>query len=150
MRKSKNPTQNYCIGMGRGTSMNPLIRSGDLIYICKTKHKIYINDIVVFYDKKILISHRIIGKKRGLYITKGDNSIVSDRPISNSQIIGKVIKLQGIHGTIHLDNLGAKIVNFYLLIYSYLMKLLPLLAVLFVKNVFRGRRFLVKLIAVKT
>lgn len=70
--------------------MIPVISPSDEIII-SNKSNLNVGDIVVFLKKGKLIAHRIICLlKDNIYITKGDNNLISDGKISNSQIIGKV------------------------------------------------------------
>ncbi len=65
-----------------GTSMEPLLHTGDLIVLYgKNPSEIEKGDIITYKvstdDKTYFITHRVVGKVEGGFITKGDNL---DRP----------------------------------------------------------------------
>lgn len=75
-------------------SMEPTLDIDDLIIIKEETYKE--QDIVTFKDGKSFVTHRIIKIEDDLVYTKGDNNNAQDRPISKSQIEGKVIyKING-------------------------------------------------------
>ena len=75
-----------------GTSMLPDIKPGDLIIVYKQK-EYYKNDVVAFAsDENYITTHRVIEKKKDLYVTKGDNnSFIDGREVSLGQIYGKLV-----------------------------------------------------------
>lgn len=73
-------------------SMEPAISKNDII-ITKKTNTYEINDIITFAKDKNYITHRILSKNNGTYITKGDANNTSDDPITSDVIIGKVIKI---------------------------------------------------------
>ena len=71
-------------------SMSGTIEVDDIIFVKITK-KVKNDDIVTFMDDDgNLITHRLVKKSGDKYITKGDVNNVSDDPITEDQIIGKV------------------------------------------------------------
>ena len=72
-------------------SMEPTLTVGGLLYYEKIEIEDFKKgDIVVFETKEHIISHRIIDKKDGKFITKGDaNNTIDNYNIKNSQILGK-------------------------------------------------------------
>ena len=89
-----------------GSSMKPLILTGDRVRIKKTNYlKLKLNDILVIYLKNKIVAHRLIYKTPNFYITKGDNNIKSDGKIFSKQLIGRVHQLNRKHNKIELDNL---------------------------------------------
>lgn len=83
---------------GSGSSMGWLIRDGDIVEVKKkTFSSLRVNDIVVIYLKKKLITHRVIYKARSYLITKGDANMIADGRVFPHQIIGEVeqIKREG-------------------------------------------------------
>jgi hypothetical protein len=81
----------------KGFSMSPFIKDGDLLTIVPLHQSTpRFGDVVVFahpYTGKLII-HRIIGKKAGVYRTKGDNTSEEDSLISKAAIVGRVTKVE--------------------------------------------------------
>lgn len=77
-----------------GISMNPTLYEGDVITVQRLK-KYEIGDILVFtYKNEELLVHRLLEKKDGLFVCKGDNAFRLE-DISDNQIAGKVIAING-------------------------------------------------------
>ena len=72
-------------------SMEPAIAPGDIIII-QRKSDYDIGDIVTFKANSY-ITHRIVEKTAGGYVTQGDANNARDPEIEKSSIIGKVIKI---------------------------------------------------------
>ena len=71
-------------------SMEPEISSGDLLII--TEREGYaVEDIVVYQDGRMAVTHRIISISGDEVITKGDANNAPDDPITMSQVKGKVL-----------------------------------------------------------
>lgn len=73
-------------------SMAKTINAGDWI-IVKLGSEVALNDIVTYQFKDEFITHRIIEVHKGTYITKGDANNSRDEPITQKQIVGKVISI---------------------------------------------------------
>ncbi len=72
-------------------SMEPTIKSGEMIII-KEQTNYNVDDIVTYKeDRNFFVTHRIINKYENKYETKGDNNNLVDEPIDKDQIEGKVI-----------------------------------------------------------
>lgn len=72
-------------------SMEPTIKSGEMIII-KEQTDYNVDDIVTYKeDRNFFVTHRIINKYENKYETKGDNNNLVDEPIDKDQIEGKVI-----------------------------------------------------------
>ena len=72
-------------------SMEPTIKSGEMIII-KEQSDYNIDDIVTYKeDKSFFVTHRIVNKYEDKYETKGDNNNLIDESINKDQIEGKVI-----------------------------------------------------------
>lgn len=72
-------------------SMADTIKIGDAVIVELTK-EVNENDIIVYQEENNFITHRLIKKnKSGEIVTKGDANNSEDKPINESQIIGKVI-----------------------------------------------------------
>ena len=73
-------------------SMADEINPGDWI-IVKNTDKLKLNDIITYKFGEEYITHRIIEVYNGIYVTKGDANNSKDEPITEEQIVGKVIKI---------------------------------------------------------
>ena len=49
------------------------------------------NDIITYKDQNVFVTHRVIKKKENTIITKGDNNNSVDKPISEDEVLGKVV-----------------------------------------------------------
>lgn len=87
---------NYKVYIIVSGSMEPSIRTNELVVV-KTHHNNYkVGDIISFYEKEydIPITHRIMkyNAKEDYYITKGDNNNTEDKnKLKENDIIGKVV-----------------------------------------------------------
>jgi phage repressor protein C with HTH and peptisase S24 domain len=82
---------------GKGFSMSPFIKDGDILTIGPIQRCApSFGDVVVFTNPHNgrLIIHRIIGKKAGSYLTKGDNAPEEDGLISREAIVGLVTSVE--------------------------------------------------------
>src|SRR4030042_747479 len=82
---------------GKGFSMSPFIKDGDVLTIASVRGGTpRFGDVVVFTHPNTgkLIIHRIIGKKAGSYLTKGDNAPEEDGLVSRAAIVGRVTRVQ--------------------------------------------------------
>lgn len=99
-----------------GRSMHPLISKGDQIHVGQCNPRVLsIGDIITFKKNDIYVTHRVLrirkkGSEIGL-ITRGDNEITMDPPVSPSHIIGKVIAIQGADRTLYLETPYWRFIN---------------------------------------
>jgi signal peptidase I len=80
-----------------GFSMSPFIKDGDVLTIAPVQRSApRLGDVVVFTHPltKKLIIHRVIKKRAGFYLTKGDNVPEGDDLISKADILGLVTKVE--------------------------------------------------------
>lgn len=70
-------------------SMEPVIMPGDMILI-RHKASYDVGDIVTFRGNHYPITHRVIYKEDGEYVTQGEANNVQDDKIDHSDIFGKV------------------------------------------------------------
>lgn len=95
-----------------GTSMEPLIHDGkDNVVLKKPGGDFRIGDIVLYKrNNGKLVLHRIIGKDENGFILRGDNQLLKEYGISESQIIavldsieknGRVYKSDGLYCKIY-------------------------------------------------
>lgn len=72
-------------------SMSNTIEIGDVVIVKITK-EVQENEIIVYSEGNNFITHRLIEKDgQNRFITKGDANNSEDKPIEESQILGKVI-----------------------------------------------------------
>lgn len=80
-----------------GKSMVPYIKNNDVITLSPLKEKsLQIGDIVAFESlatQKPVI-HRVIHKKNGMFLMKGDNCVYSDGEISKDWMLGLVANIE--------------------------------------------------------
>jgi signal peptidase I len=88
-------SQSYFPLKSQGQSMRPILFDNEIVYFKKTAFsKIKVNDLVVFYQKKKIICHRVIYKTDKYLITKGDNTLSADGKIYPKQILGRVYQIK--------------------------------------------------------
>lgn len=80
-------------------SMLDTIEPSDWI-IVKYAEKIDLDDIITYEKDGEFITHRVIESYKGTYVTRGDANASKDEPISQEQIVGKVVKILPHFGTI--------------------------------------------------
>ncbi len=79
-----------------GFSMSPFIHNGDIITIEPALPRLHFGEVGAFVhpDNNRLTVHRIIHVGQDGYLTKGDNSPEIDGLVSQSDIIGRVTRLE--------------------------------------------------------
>ena len=81
--------EGFLVYTNKGTSMRPLIKEGrDVLLIKKKDEKLKRNDVVLYKKAEKYILHRIIRIYEGKYVLCGDNRVIPDPAISESDIIG--------------------------------------------------------------
>ena len=83
--------------LATGASMHPFIRDGDFVTLGPLlDHRPGIGDIVAFMDPRTerLTVHRVVGRKGGLLITKGDAAPRPDGPVPEVEILGCVTGIE--------------------------------------------------------
>lgn len=79
----------------QGQSMLPILQENDIVYFKKIPFsKIKVNDLIVFYQKKQIICHRVIYKNKNYLITKGDNTLSNYEKVTSRQVLGKVYQVK--------------------------------------------------------
>lgn len=71
-------------------SMSNTIEIGDVVIVKVTK-EVKENEIIVYKDEENFVTHRLIKKEEDKLIAKGDANNSEDKPITENQILGKVI-----------------------------------------------------------
>jgi signal peptidase I len=107
-----------------GDSMAPIIRHGDMLAIQHGSGNIRIGDVAVFKSDDRTIAHRVVWKhsdgKTTRFLLKGDASCVFDPPVSDEEILGKVVQVSGRHGSLYFDSNLWKGTNCLIATLSYL------------------------------
>ena len=73
-------------------SMKDAINPGDMIVV-KNEPDIKLNDIITYKEGNEFITHRVIEVYNETYVTQGDANNTKDKPITKSQVVGKVVKI---------------------------------------------------------
>lgn len=71
-------------------SMSGTIEIGDLV-IVKITDSVEPNDIIVYQEADHFVTHRVLEINGEKIVTKGDANSSKDLPISNKQVLGKVV-----------------------------------------------------------
>jgi len=99
-----------------GRSMNPLIKKGNPVYVetCNPG-ALSMGDIVTFERDGLSVTHRVLWVMRRnngtILLTKGDNEVIMDRPVSTDQVLGKVVAVKRGNQTLQLNNPSWRFVN---------------------------------------
>ena len=112
-----------------GNSMKPFIEDGDIIGVKKVDYKgISIGDVILYYVDKKVFAHRILYKRRRdgeeFLIVKGDFVSSFDFKVQPEQVLGKVVKIEKKEREIRLENRGAKVYNYLILLYSLMFSMI--------------------------
>ncbi|MCB9103879.1 MAG: S24/S26 family peptidase [Anaerolineales bacterium] len=98
-----------------GHSMQPLLRPGDRLTVACGVTTFRRGDLVVFYRQQQLVVHRAVRLNRsttGLtLVTKGDNALRCDAPLTINQVVGRVSGLSRGGQTVSIDRPGWRGVN---------------------------------------
>lgn len=81
----------------KGFSMSPFIRDGDVITVAPMSEALpKIGGVVAFFNPQFgkVMVHRIVGKKKGSFLIRGDNSPAPDGMIAREHILGQVRKVE--------------------------------------------------------
>ncbi len=71
-------------------SMSDTIKPQDIVIVKLTKD-VNINDIITYKRENDFITHRVIEKNEEQLITKGDANTSNDAPITQENIVGRVV-----------------------------------------------------------
>jgi len=74
-------------------SMEPALHIDDVVLVKITQENLKQSDIIAFKSEKAVITHRILFIDGEIITVKGDHNNVVDKPITRSQVIGKVVKV---------------------------------------------------------
>lgn len=94
-------------------SMAPLAREGDIFVIVPAgKRGPVFGDVVAAVAGSRAVVHRVVGKRLGFYVTKGDASPGFDPRVRRQDLLGRVRALQKSGGgTISLDGARGRLVG---------------------------------------
>lgn len=99
----------YCFFIVKSGSMEPEISKDEFI-ITKDMNSYNKNEIVTFFYDECIITHRIVQNDNNKLITKGDFNNEIDFPITNKNILGKVVFHSKILGKIIINYLNIVII----------------------------------------
>ncbi len=78
----------------QGRSMYPILRNGMRIEVQPVAYdELQPGDLVVFYDGRGIVCHRLIRKAHRLCYLKGDTNLWTDPPVVWSQVLGRVTRI---------------------------------------------------------
>lgn len=101
-----------------GCSMLPLIRSGDIVLVAHGCTDVRRGDIVVFRYKSKLIAHRVLriyeDNVGPIFITKGDNVLHFDPPLSKKEIVGRVLAIKRGGRYMSLDTSISRVLGYFI------------------------------------
>lgn len=73
-------------------SMEPYLKTGALVFTDTSKTQPEIGDVIMFQQSDMKITHRVVNKENGTYITKGDaNKLEDAEAVKPSQVMGTVL-----------------------------------------------------------
>ena len=107
----------------RGGSMLPFLREGDVVEVVRAR-QFRIGDIVQVQN----MLHRVVAKRNGRVITKGDASSKLDPPVAPEEIMGRVVALERRGQVRRLDHLGARFLGLAWCLSSWIPGLVSFLA----------------------
>lgn len=107
-----------------GNCMAPMIREGDSLNIQHGIQNIHVGDVIVFGTPGNIVVNRvvhIVHKNGGrFFLVKGDGGSGLHPPLSENQILGKVVEVSGSNGHLRLNSAFWKAMNRLLSIRSYI------------------------------
>ena len=74
-------------------SMEPALHVNDVVLVKITRDNLGKDDIIAFNGSDAIITHRILFVDGDIITVKGDHNDVVDKPITRSQVIGKIVKV---------------------------------------------------------
>jgi hypothetical protein len=102
------------------------LRAGDIVHICPGK-SCQVGDIILWQQGDDLFLHRVVAKKNGWVITKGDSLGHQDGPVRKEQILGRAVTRER-HGRIRrLDHSGRRLLGLAWCLLSWIPGLVVLL-----------------------
>jgi hypothetical protein len=79
-----------------GSSMWPFIRDGDIVTVAPCAGLPSLGEVIVMktLHGDGLVVHRLIGRRGGLLISRGDNATGADSPVPASHFLGRVSRVE--------------------------------------------------------
>jgi hypothetical protein len=78
-----------------GGSMFPVLRPGWLLVLDHAEARHPFGSVIVFRQGRLLVAHRVVGRRTGDYRTKGDALLHFDRrPVRPDQVLGRVVAVR--------------------------------------------------------
>lgn len=74
----------------RGNSMLPTLPSACEIEVVPLSGEPALGELIVFVSGDVLVAHRLVRRRRGMFIAQGDHRLGPDRPLAADQILGRV------------------------------------------------------------
>lgn len=76
-----------------GGCMRPWIWPNGSLHVERcTMAELQVGDIAVWFDGKMLISHRVVVLERGVLATRADSSDTNDAAVSPNQLLGRAVR----------------------------------------------------------
>lgn len=91
----------------RGDSMHPLIRENDSLHV-EPCDRVRVGDVVLVLADRGLTAHRVIARREGIVITRGDNAPAEDAGVAEDRVLGKVkfVLRDGVKKSVALGLMG--------------------------------------------
>lgn len=109
-----------------GYSMAPLLHEGDQIIIEYGAKSVRIGDILAFRQDDRMVIHRVLSVARkgsaiSCWITKGDNNMNIDLPVTPEQVIGRVVGACCSGCTRRIDTFGWRVTGYTTAVFGKLI-----------------------------
>lgn len=77
-----------------GRSMYPTLRHGTRVEVQPVAYdELAVGDVIVFYDGRGIVCHRLLRKTNRLCYCKGDTNLFADPPVLWTQVLGRVSRM---------------------------------------------------------
>jgi signal peptidase I len=85
----------YPLAVITSGSMWPVLKTNDLVFMKGIEgSEAQIGQIIIYKNQNGFTIHRLIRKENGKLITQGDTNQVEDKPIEESDVIGRVLYIK--------------------------------------------------------
>jgi signal peptidase I len=123
-----------------GISMLPSIAPGaPLVIVCRDEAEP--GDVIVFLHRGTIVVHRLLERREGWLLTRGDANAIPDQPVPAAEIIGRVVAMRTEDGMKPVPEHGETAQQRTMRqIVSCLMRLTPSLARIAVPLLWQSRR----------
>lgn len=111
----------------KGPSMEPMILSGDVVFVEKAHHQpLRFGEIYAYQSGDYRVVHRYLGGFGSLKM-KADNGIFFDPPVASQALLGRIFQIQRQEKKLHLKGFFARCFQFIIGALSYLEAIYGLL-----------------------